>query len=102
MLNRSWQGAWEFAALQPLVGKTERHSANFLSRILAASLVLSIDAYRRLVSPLLGPHCRFHPTCSRYAVEAIQRYGPLRGTACAIARLTRCHPLTDGGYDPVR
>lgn len=102
MLNRSWQAHWGFAALQEAVAKTDRYSASLVSRFLAASLIMLVDAYRRLVSPLLGPHCRFHPTCSQYALEAIRRYGPLSGSARAVARLARCHPLNIGGHDPVR
>ena len=69
---------------------------------IASCLVLLIRIYQRLISPLIGPACRFHPTCSAYAIEAIRLYGPVRGTGRAIARLARCHPWTDGGYDPVR
>jgi putative membrane protein insertion efficiency factor len=65
-------------------------------------LLALIAFYRRAISPLLGPHCRFHPTCSSYAAEAIGRFGPLRGTALTLARLMRCHPFSEGGFDPVR
>ena len=69
----------------------------------AASLLLAlIAAYQRWISPMLGSHCRFHPTCSTYAAQAIDRYGSLRGTLLALRRLGRCHPLDAGGYDPVR
>ena len=61
-----------------------------------------IQGYRVLVSPLLGPACRFEPTCSRYAMEAIDRYGVLRGLAMAAWRLLKCHPFHPGGEDPVR
>jgi putative membrane protein insertion efficiency factor len=64
-------------------------------------LVTLIRAYRYLISPLLGPHCRFHPTCSQYAAEAIERYGPLYGGYLAIRRVARCHPWNEGGFDPV-
>jgi putative membrane protein insertion efficiency factor len=60
-----------------------------------------IRVYQMLVSPWLGPACRFEPTCSRYAIEAVQRRGPLRGSWLAFKRLARCHPLGDHGYDPV-
>jgi putative membrane protein insertion efficiency factor len=65
-------------------------------------LIVLIQIYRNLISPLLGPHCRFHPTCSTYAMEAIRKHGPFMGAARALARLGRCHPLNAGGYDPVR
>ena len=57
--------------------------------------------YRRLISPLLGPRCRYVPTCSTYAVEAVQRHGALRGSWLTLKRLLRCHPFAEGGYDPV-
>lgn len=60
-----------------------------------------IRLYQLLISPLLGPRCRFYPSCSQYATEAVQRYGLLRGGALSLRRLSRCHPLNPGGYDPV-
>ncbi len=69
---------------------------------LAARAILAvIGAYRRLLSPLLGANCRYTPTCSRYASEAIERFGALRGLALALRRIGRCHPFRAGGYDPV-
>lgn len=64
-------------------------------------LVGPIRLYQRTLSPLLGPRCRFHPSCSHYAIEAIERFGAARGTALALRRIVRCHPLNTGGYDPV-
>ena len=60
-----------------------------------------VRLYQRLISPLLGPRCRFHPSCSSYALEAIERHGALRGSWLAGRRIVRCHPLNDGGFDPV-
>lgn len=60
-----------------------------------------IRLYQRLLSPLLGPRCRFHPTCSAYALEAIDRHGAIRGSWLAGRRIVRCHPLNEGGLDPV-
>ena len=68
---------------------------------MAKLLQLLIKAYQLLLSPFLGSHCRFTPTCSQYASEAIVRYGALRGSWLAIKRIGRCHPFCDGGYDPV-
>ncbi|MFC0677840.1 membrane protein insertion efficiency factor YidD [Lysobacter korlensis] len=57
--------------------------------------------YKRWISPLFGPRCRFHPSCSTYAMQAIARYGALRGGWLTTKRLLRCHPLHPGGHDPV-
>ncbi|MDT8449972.1 MAG: membrane protein insertion efficiency factor YidD [Wenzhouxiangellaceae bacterium] len=64
-------------------------------------LIRLIHLYRRLLSPLIGQQCRFTPTCSRYAEQAIELYGPLRGSWMAVRRVLRCHPLCTGGHDPV-
>lgn len=64
-------------------------------------ILLLIRGYQRLISPLLAPTCRFYPSCSTYAVDAIARHGPWRGGYFAFRRLLRCHPLHPGGYDPV-
>jgi len=63
--------------------------------------LLIVRLYKRWVSPSLPPSCRYVPTCSDYAMEAIERYGPLRGSWMAAGRLLRCHPFVKGGYDPV-
>mgnify|MGYP001417387155 CR=1 FL=1 len=75
--------------------------ADGLSRAVASLLILVIGLYRSLVSPVTGPACRFHPTCSTYAVEAIKLYGPFGGSARAVARILRCQPFCRSGYDPV-
>jgi uncharacterized protein len=64
-------------------------------------LVVLLRGYQLLLSPLLGPRCRFYPSCSAYAVEAITTHGALRGTYLAVRRLLRCHPWNPGGLDPV-
>lgn len=60
-----------------------------------------LRSYKWLVSPMLPPSCRYVPSCSEYAMEAVERYGAIRGTWMAMMRLLRCHPLVKGGYDPV-
>ncbi|MBE9172684.1 membrane protein insertion efficiency factor YidD [Cyanobium sp. LEGE 06143] len=71
------------------------------SRWLAWLLLGLIGLYRRLLSPLLGPRCRFIPSCSAYGLEAISRHGPWRGGWLTLRRLLRCHPFTPCGCDPV-
>ncbi len=63
--------------------------------------VASLKGYKSYISPLLPPSCRFTPTCSEYAIEAMQRRGFIRGLFLAVYRLLRCHPFARGGYDPV-
>lgn len=60
-----------------------------------------IDFYRRAISPLFPPHCRFYPSCSRYSYEAIAKYGVVKGIILSFKRILRCHPFNAGGYDPL-
>lgn len=69
--------------------------------MMATVLRFALRAYQLLLSPLLGPSCRFHPSCSEYAREALGRHGTCRGCWLAARRLTRCGPWHPGGYDPV-
>lgn len=64
-------------------------------------LTALVRFYRYFISPLLGPNCRFYPSCSCYAEEALNTHGALRGTCLTVRRLARCHPWHEGGYDPV-
>lgn len=64
-------------------------------------LILPIRFYQGAISPMLPPSCRYTPTCSQYAIEAIRKHGPLRGSILAAKRIFRCHPWGGSGYDPV-
>jgi len=74
---------------------------SLLKRILALPLILLVRFYQLCISPLLPPSCRFTPTCSQYALEALRKYGPLKGGWLTLRRLARCHPWGGSGYDPV-
>jgi putative membrane protein insertion efficiency factor len=76
-------------------------SPEFLGRLLASALLLLIEGYRVTLAPLIGGFCRYEPSCSRYAYEAIERFGAARGGWLAVQRLARCHPWHAGGFDPV-
>jgi putative membrane protein insertion efficiency factor len=69
--------------------------------IAARVLIMPIRFYQRFISPLLGSRCRFAPSCSQYAVEALRVHGAARGLWLSVRRLARCHPFNAGGYDPV-
>jgi putative membrane protein insertion efficiency factor len=69
--------------------------------VIAQLILLPLRLYRRYLSPVMAPHCRFTPTCSAYAMEAITVHGPLRGSWLAVRRVGRCHPYHAGGPDPV-
>jgi hypothetical protein len=70
-------------------------------KALRALAVLPIRLYQRVISPAVGPHCKYYPSCSEYAAQAIARFGILRGLILAGWRLLRCNPLSHGGFDPV-
>ncbi|AMV33032.1 Putative membrane protein insertion efficiency factor [Pirellula sp. SH-Sr6A] len=71
-----------------------------MTRWLSILLIAAVRFYQRGISPLLGPNCRFTPTCSQYMIEAIQKYGAIRGLIKGTRRICRCHPFQPGGYDP--
>jgi putative membrane protein insertion efficiency factor len=75
--------------------------AGWISRVARTVAVAPVVVYQRLVSPALGRRCKYEPTCSRYAVQAVGEYGILRGLVLAAWRLLRCNPWSHGGYDPV-
>jgi uncharacterized protein len=80
---------------------TLRAAGRLLRRCPVLLLTLLVRGYQVLISPLLGPRCRFYPSCSAYALEALRRHGALRGSWLAVRRLARCHPWNPGGVDHV-
>lgn len=68
--------------------------------VVTRALMALVRAYQLLISPLLGPTCRFHPSCSSYTSECLRLHGPLRGSYLGLRRILRCHPFHPGGYDP--
>ena len=72
-----------------------------IGRAVRTALVLAVRGYQVAISPMLPPSCRYYPTCSQYAVEALERHGAWRGGWLALRRILRCHPFRPGGYDPV-
>ncbi len=82
---------------RPVAGDTVDGEPGAVARVLVAA----VNGYRRFVSPLLPPRCRFEPSCSAYAVEALRRRGAARGLWLAVRRIALCHPFNPGGYDPV-
>lgn len=72
-----------------------------MKQVMRAAVVGGLRAYKWVLSPLLPPACRYVPTCSEYAMEAVDRYGILRGGGMALWRVLRCHPFVKGGFDPV-
>ena len=72
-----------------------------LNKIVTFPLILLIRGYQLIVSPILGPNCRFMPTCSEYALESLKTYGLIKGTYLTIKRIGKCHPWGSNGYDPI-
>lgn len=73
----------------------------YIGQLVTKVLILPIRFYQRCISPLTPPACRFTPTCSQYAIEALRKHGPIKGLALAIWRILRCNPWGGSGYDPV-
>ena len=76
----------------------EKNIVNFIKKI----MIILIRFYQLCISPMLGNNCRYYPTCSQYAIEAIEKKGIIRGSWMAVKRICRCHPWHTGGYDPVK
>jgi len=77
-----------------------RRACRGLVRLPGQGLIATARAYQWLVSPLLGPRCRFQPNCSTYFIESVRKYGAIRGSLRGMLRICRCHPWHPGGYDP--
>ncbi len=75
---------------------------SFISNLIKTALIGVIRFYRRFISPAKAPCCRFYPTCSQYAIEAISKHGAVKGTGMAVWRVLRCNPFGKSGYDPVK
>jgi putative membrane protein insertion efficiency factor len=71
-----------------------------LRQLISSLLILGVRVYQLCISPLIGPTCRYQPSCSQYFILAVQKYGPIRGACRGILRICRCHPWAKGGYDP--
>jgi putative membrane protein insertion efficiency factor len=76
------------------------HFARTLHHLPAWILIGLVRLYKFFLSPLIGQHCRFHPTCSTYFIESVKKYGAMRGSIRGVLRILRCHPFHPGGYDP--
>jgi putative membrane protein insertion efficiency factor len=74
--------------------------AHWIGRGAGGAMIGMVRLYQWFISPLLGPVCRFHPSCSEYFVQAVRKHGPLRGAWRGLCRIGRCHPWHPGGYDP--
>lgn len=72
----------------------------FLRRLPGRIVIALVRFYQSAISPLLGPKCRYQPSCSHYMIEAVQKYGAIRGGWKGLCRICRCHPFSRGGYDP--
>jgi putative membrane protein insertion efficiency factor len=83
--------------LVPIIGLTASAPSSWSAKV----MWMGIRFYQLAISPMLGPACRYYPTCSNYALEAIGKYGALKGGWLAARRLSRCHPFRPGGFDPV-
>lgn len=101
MLDAGSTSRFHMRESNTLSGDKSHSLAQSLNQALAQLMLALIGFYRRWISPLLGPRCRFIPTCSAYGVEAIQRHGPWRGGWLTLRRISRCHPFTPCGCDPV-
>ena len=76
--------------------------AGFVRGLLKKIIILLIRGYQIFISPIMPGKCRFYPTCSTYFVQAVEKYGPFKGSLLGIKRILKCHPFHEGGYDPMK
>ena len=76
--------------------------AGFVRGLLKKIIILLIRGYQIFISPIMPGKCRFYPTCSTYFVQAVEKYGPCKGSLLGIKRILKCHPFHEGGYDPLK
>lgn len=76
--------------------------AGFTAGLLKKIIVLLIRGYQIFISPIMPGKCRFYPTCSTYFIQAVEKYGPFKGSLLGIKRILKCHPFHEGGYDPLK
>ncbi|MDD4269641.1 MAG: membrane protein insertion efficiency factor YidD [Pirellulales bacterium] len=93
-------GSAETLSHRPTETSATRGVLRLPGLLVRSLLILLVRAYQLLISPWIGPHCRYEPTCSQYFAEALRKYGVIRGSAKGIRRILRCHPWRQGGYDP--
>lgn len=79
-----------------------RRIARTLRNILRRSIILMVRGYQIFISPIMPGKCRFYPTCSTYFIQAVEKYGPFKGSLLGIKRILKCHPFHEGGYDPLK
>lgn len=98
--NQSMRSADPADPVSPRAGKPGRNPARWFSAPIIAVLILMIRLYQRSLSHLIGKSCRFTPSCSHYAIEALQKYGLIRGSLKSLYRIVRCNPFGQSGLDP--
>ena len=76
--------------------------AGFVKDLLKKILILLVRGYQIFISPIMPGKCRFYPTCSTYFIQAVEKYGPFKGSLLGIKRILKCHPFHEGGYDPLK
>ena len=79
-----------------------RKIAKALKNVLKRSIILLVRGYQIFISPILPGKCRFYPTCSAYFIQAVEKYGPFKGSLLGVKRILKCHPFHEGGYDPLK